>query len=89
MKLSERMSRMPDGSPISGVEGWWAERQAAFADEVALLEAKNEQLMGEPCSICGQQPSVLMDARYKGTYWKCHECIREDLYARLVAEATS
>ncbi len=77
MKLSEQMREYETGE----LDRW--------ADKVALLEAeladanrlllvaalKYKELEGKHCSICGQQPSVLIE----GTYWKCHECIREDI----------
>ena len=50
---------------------------------VRELEAENERLRGEPCSVCGQQPSVLIDKGHKETYWKCHGCIREDIHDAL------
>lgn len=57
-----------------------ADRAIEFATTCLGKEQKKvKELMGEPCSICGNQPSVLIDKGHKETYWKCHDCIREDI----------
>ena len=45
------------------------------------------QLEGEPCSICGSQPALLIDAKEKATYWMCAECMFEKVLIKMELEA--
>ena len=64
------------------------------AAEVLQLEATlraAEQIIGilegEPCSICGSQPALLIDAKEKATYWMCAECMLEKVLIKMELEA--
>ncbi len=41
--------------------------------------AELETLKGNPCSICGTQPALLVDASEKATYWMCASCMFETI----------
>ena len=42
---------------------------------------------GEPCSIDGTQPALLVDAEEKGTYWMCASCMFETIKDKMKLEA--
>lgn len=88
--LSERMRTWAKdtwepntGISVDELTGWDNQSVLIFAEEVAALEAQ----VGEPCSVCGQQPAVLVDIKQKATYWKCGDCVLEGIEEKMKLEA--
>ena len=77
--LEVRMGDRTHGATLGECEQW--------AEEVRLFKEYIAQLEGEPCSICGSQPALLIDAKEKATYWMCAECMLEKVLIKMELEA--